>query len=297
MQSVSSLLLPLERESLVQALVTNGPIRASALDRILSDLRYGVGNAWTSIFSQPLFVLDASRFLVAPTLVTTGMWETNLTQMWARRYSAEYSARVQTIKRKGAADIAKHLSTHGYIATANRRYGTNRTRALGDVDLACFDPRCNVLFLGEMKWLIPAAGSHEARMGDAELKKGIRQVLKAAQYVQDNSEAAAEQLFNPMHVQISVDTQVRLAVIARGHLGSFIEPHPRVPVLDYHRVSDYLHGLSDMPGLDVVADEWNKLMQDWSAPHGRSVTELSIRLGGYSIHVPAFRIVPTTIPE
>jgi len=294
-QAVGSLALSVTRDELRADLVPTGLVSEEAFEHIVADVAYEVGHSWTSIFYQPLLPVGPGAFLVAPTLITTSLWENNLVNGWAKRHQAQYSTQVGEVKKRGAEALAEALRGHGFIATANRRYGRDKCQ-LGDVDLATFDPRSDVLLLAELKWRSPAAGSHEARSRDLKLLEGIDQVRKATSFVLDHPARAADQLFGPHQVGLSSATDIRCAVIGRGHLGSFGVDKHGVGVWDFHRVQDYLRDEASGKELSAVVDDLHALMRHWTAPMDLQIVERSVALAGYNVRIPAFKFVPR-MPE
>jgi len=294
-QAVGSLPLHVTRDQLHADLVSTGVLREDAFEHILADVTYEVGHSWTSIFYQPLFPVGPGAYLIAPTLITTSLWENNLVNGWAKRHQAQYSTQVSEVKKRGAETLAEAFRGHGFIATANRTYRCD-TCQLGDVDLATFDPQSDVLLLAELKWQSPAAGSHEARSRDLKLLEGMDQVRKAASFVLDHPARAADQLFGTHQVRLSSATDLRCAVIGRGHLGSFGVDKHGVGVWDFHRVQDYLRDEAAGKDLSTVVDDLQARMVRWTAPMDRQVVDRSVTLGGYHVRILAFKFVPR-MPE
>jgi hypothetical protein len=219
------------------------------------------------------------------------MWENNLVNGWAKRYQAQYSMQVREVKTRGVDTLAESFRDLGFVGAANRRYGLGVYQH-GDVDLAVFDPEHNVLLLAEAKWQTPAVGSHEARSRDLKLLKGIDQVRRAASFVAEHPARAADQLFGPHRAELSSATDIQVAVIARGHLGSFGVDKHDVGIWDYHRVQDYLRDEGSGKDLSTIVEDIHALMRQWTAPMDHEIVESRAVLGGYRVRIPAFKFVP-----
>jgi len=287
----SGLIMRLKLDDLYADLSNSGELSQEVVERIVSDLTYDIHQPWTNVLYQPLFPIAPGEFLVSPTLVTSSIWENNLANMWAKKHSAEYSQVVGDDKKQSAEDIAKALRSHGFMAVANREYYLTKGQVLGDVDVAAFDPDSQILFLAEVKWLLPPPSSREARARDRVLRKGIDQVRSAAAFVKEHPEKAAEQLFGSWNVQFTPATRVLPFLIARGHLGSFNPASQDVEVLDFHRTLDTLRETRAKRGLGTVVDELKAVMHEWISPIGYEQIELQFALAGLNFRIPAFRFV------
>jgi len=190
-----SLPLVVTVSELEEALVTTDVIRSEPFHRIVEDLTYDVRMRRADIFFQPLLAVEPNTYIVSPMVVTASSWERNLQKLWAVKYPKRYAAKVGEKKVSLAADLANAFTELGFRSASTRLLTDSSGAPIGDVDVAVFDERDNLLAVLELKWLIASSESHEVRRNDAEVQAGTAQARDSAAFVERQPGEAMAILF------------------------------------------------------------------------------------------------------
>ncbi|HEY8363733.1 MAG TPA: hypothetical protein VIK77_12835 [Tissierellaceae bacterium] len=212
---IESVVLVEKFETLCKDIASKTNLSYSKVEQILHFITYNPTIKNVDIIMQPLIMLDSSQVAISPHLIIPSNFERNLIVLINKVDQASYSRLSNNKENIMGNELVQKISKA--FPNLKLEQKIQLPSPLPDMDLIIYDENTNVLFIGEMKWLIQPDSIQEVCSRDEDLAKGICQAKRIKDYVENNLADSLNRIFGDEHIKVK---KIFTCVVSKNTLGT-----------------------------------------------------------------------------